>query len=249
MRYFIKLSYKGTAFSGWQKQLNAPSVEETLEKALSTLLRQPVEIVGSSRTDSGVHAEQQLAHFDLDFEIPNIGKLVHSTNSILPRTIVVVAIFRVKDGVHSRFAATHRAYEYRISSLKNPFLRDLVYFFNPKLDINLMNEAAQVLFRHIDFECFCKLHTDVKTFDCKISEAQWVQQGDLLIFRIKSDRFLRGMVRAIVGTMIDVGMGKISVTDFEQIIISKQRANASAQAPADGLFLVEVGYKYADVLF
>jgi tRNA pseudouridine38-40 synthase len=247
MRYFIELSYKGTDFKGWQRQPNAMSVEETLETALSMLLRQPVQIVGSSRTDSGVHAEQQFAHFDLDFEIQNTAKLVHSANGILPRTVVILSIFRVKDDAHSRFAATHRAYEYRISTRKNPFLRDLVYFFNPKLDLNLMNTAAQILFQHIDYECFCKLHTDVKTFNCKITEAQWVQRGHLLVFRIKSDRFLRGMVRAIVGTMIDVGTGKISLADFEQIIISKQRANASAQAPAEGLFLVEVGYKKGDI--
>jgi tRNA pseudouridine38-40 synthase len=248
MRYFIELSYKGTDFKGWQRQPNAISVEETLEKALSTLLRQPVQIVGSSRTDSGVHAVQQFAHFDLDVEIPNIDRLVHCANGILPRTIVVIAIFKVKDEVHSRFAATHRAYEYRIATRKSPFLTDLVYFFNPKLDVNLMNAAAQILFQYIDYECFCKLHTDVKTFNCKITEAQWTQQGDLLVFRIKSDRFLRGMVRAIVGTMIDVGTGKISIADFENIIVSKKRANASAQAPAEGLFLVEVGYEYVDLV-
>ncbi len=242
MRYFIELSYKGTDFKGWQRQPNASTIEETLEDALSTLLRQPVQIVGSSRTDSGVHAVQQFAHFDLDSAIPNIDKLVRSVNSILPRTIVVVTIFEVNSETHSRFAATHRAYEYRICTKKNPFLKDLVYFFNPKLDISLMNEAAQILFKYIDYQCFCKLHTDVKTFNCTISEAQWTQQGDLWVFRIRSDRFLRGMVRAIVGTMIDVGTGKISLMDFEQIILSKQRANASAQAPAEGLFLVEVGY-------
>ncbi len=244
MRYFIELSYKGTDFKGWQKQSNAPSVEEALEKGLATVLRQPVEVVGSSRTDSGVHAEQQFAHFDLEIEIPNPAQLVRSVNGVLPHTIVVLSIFEVKTDIHSRFAATHRTYEYRIASRKNPFLRDLVYFFNPKLDIDLMNVAAQILFQHIDYECFCKLHTDVKTFNCRISEAHWEQQGDLLVFRIKSDRFLRGMVRAIVGTMIDIGTKKITVSDFEQIILSKKRANASAQAPAEGLFLVEVGYDW-----
>jgi len=242
MRYFIELSYKGTDFIGWQRQVKGRSVQQTLEEAMATILRQPVEIVGSSRTDAGVHAEQQFAHFDFQPPIADPEKLVYRLNSILPFDLAVRRIFPVEDDVHSRFAATHRRYEYRIIRYKNPFLTNLAYQFRPDLDLVAMNAAADLLLRYDDFESFSKVHTDVKTFLCRITTAQWQQEGGTLVFRIQANRFLRGMVRALVGTLLDVGAGKQTVADFEQIILAKNRKNAGAQAPAQGLFLVEVGY-------
>lgn len=242
MRYFIELSYKGTDFIGWQRQVKGRSVQQTLEEAMATIMRQPIELVGSSRTDAGVHAEQQFAHFDFEQTIADPDKLVYRLNSLLPFDLAVRRIFPVEDDVHSRFAATHRRYEYRIIYHKNPFLINLAYSFRPGLDLEAMNAAAALLLKQDDFESFSKVHTDVKTFLCKIATAEWQQEGGTLIFRIQANRFLRGMVRALVGTLLDVGTGKKSVADFEQIILAKNRKYAGAQAPAQGLFLVEVGY-------
>lgn len=242
MRYFIELSYKGTDFIGWQRQVKGRSVQQTLEEALATILRQPIEIVGSSRTDTGVHAEQQFAHVDLQQLITNPDKLVYRLNSILPFDLAVRNIFLVDDDVHARFDATHRRYEYRISHHKNPFLINQVYQFRPDIDLKAMNAAAALLVQFDDFESFSKVHTDVKTFLCTISIAEWQQHEGTLVFRIQANRFLRGMVRALVGTLLDVGTGKKSVADFETIILAKNRKYAGAQAPAHGLFLVEVGY-------
>jgi tRNA pseudouridine38-40 synthase len=242
MRYFIELSYKGTDFIGWQRQAKGRSVQQTLEEAMATILRQPIEIVGSSRTDAGVHAEQQFAHFDCEVPITDPDKLVYRLNSILPFDLAVRSIFPVESEVHSRFAATHRRYEYRIIRHKNPFLTNLAYLFRPDLDLEAMNAAADLLLQYDDFESFSKVHTDVKTFFCTITIAQWQQEGGTLVFRIQANRFLRGMVRALVGTLLDVGTGKQTVADFERIILAKNRKYAGAQAPAHGLFLVEVGY-------
>jgi tRNA pseudouridine38-40 synthase len=242
MRYFIELSYKGTDYIGWQRQVKGRSVQQTLEEAMATILRQPIEIVGSSRTDTGVHAEQQFAHFDFQPPIADPDKLVYRLNSILPFDLAVLDIMPVEADVHARFAATHRRYEYRIIRHKNPFLIHQAYSFRPGLDLEAMNAAAALLLQFDDFESFSKVHTDVKTFVCKISMAEWQQQGGVLVFRIQANRFLRGMVRALVGTLLDVGTGKKSVADFERIILAKNRQYAGAQAPAHGLFLVEVGY-------
>jgi tRNA pseudouridine38-40 synthase len=242
MRYFIEISYKGTNLNGWQKQPNAPTVEEAIERAMSVVLKQAIEIVGSSRTDSGVHAEQQFAHFDTDMPVADIDRKIYAINCILPKDVAIKRIFEVADDFHARFAATHRCYEYRIALQKNPFLTHLAYIFTHPLDVNLMNQAASLLLNYTDFECFSKVNTDVKTFDCSIEYAYWEQQGQLLVFRIKANRFLRGMVRAIVGTLIEVGQQKRSIADFEAVIQSKNRKNAAAQAPAEGLFLTEVGY-------
>lgn len=242
MRYFIELSYKGTDFIGWQRQAQGRSVQQTLEEALATILRQPVEIVGSSRTDTGVHAEQQFAHFDFDQPIADPDKLVYRLNSILPFDLAVRRVFPVTDDIHARFAATHRRYEYRIIRHKNPFLTNQAHLFRPDVDLEAINTAAALLLQYDDFESFSKVHTDVKTFLCTITTAEWQQEGDTLVFRIQANRFLRGMVRALVGTLLDVGTGKQSVADFERIILAKNRKYAGAQAPAHGLFLVEVGY-------
>jgi tRNA pseudouridine38-40 synthase len=247
MRYFIELSYKGTHFHGWQKQPNASTVQEELEKAFGVLFRQSVEIIGSSRTDAGVHAEQQFAHFDWPSEIVYKDRLIHGLNSILPQDIAVKQLITVENDIHSRFAATHRCYEYRIIRQKNPFLPDLAYHFRPELDMNRMNEAAALLLKYIDFECFSKIHTDVKTFLCQIEYAYWQQTSSGLTFYIKANRFLRGMVRAIVGTLLEIGRGRITIEQFEQIILSKNRKNAAAQAPACGLFLTEVGYEWEKI--
>jgi tRNA pseudouridine38-40 synthase len=242
MRYLIECSYKGTEFHGWQKQPNATSVQENIEKALSMVLKQSTEIIGSSRTDTGVHAEQQFAHFDVELPILNTAKLVHSLNGILPKGIAIKQILAVKDNFHSRFDATHRRYLYRILPKKNPFWSDISYYFHSGLDIGKMNFAGEILKKHTDFQCFSKVNTDVMTFNCKIEVALWEYQGDFLLFHIKADRFLRGMVRAIVGTMIEVGAGRMSLEGFENIILSKNRGKAGRAVPPEGLTLMEVGY-------
>lgn len=243
MRYFIECAYKGTNYCGWQIQENANTIQGEIEKALSLLLHQSVEITGSSRTDTGVHAMQQMAHFDLEKVIDDTANLVYRMNKVLPYDITIKQIFAVEPDYHSRFEATSRKYEYRISALKNPFQKGLCYHFNQTLEIDLMNKACQYLFQHIDFEAFSKVNTQVFTFNCTITEARWEQtQEGLLVFHIKANRFLRGMVRTVVGTLIEVGLGRLSVQDFEQIIISKDRKKAGRSVPAEGLFLMEVNY-------
>ncbi|CAH0995327.1 tRNA pseudouridine synthase A [Emticicia aquatica] len=243
MRYLIECSYRGKAFHGWQIQPNAISVQESIEKALSTVLKQKIEIVGSSRTDTGVHASQQFAHFDVEEKIIDIDKIAHSINGILSKDIAIKKILAVPNDFHSRFDACHRRYLYRIHQEKNPFWYEMSYFCKTKLDISLMNKAGEIMLKYIDYQCFSKVKTDVQTFNCKIEFAYWEQQEQFLLFHIKADRFLRGMVRAIVGTMIEVGAGKLTLTDFEQIILSKNRNNAGRAVPSEGLTLVEVGYK------
>lgn len=242
MRYFVELSYLGTAFHGWQRQPNAPSVQEELEKALGLLLKQDIAVVGSSRTDTGVHAEQQFAHIDLPEPIEEVGSLVYRLNAVLPPTIAVQGLYAVADDCHARFAATHRRYRYQIARVKDPFLLGQAYYYTVPLDVAAMNEAAALLLQYTDFECFSKVHTDVFTFNCSITEAYWETTDQRLIFHIRANRFLRGMVRAIVGTLLDVGKGKRSIQDFERLILEKNRKKAGPQAPAHGLFLTEVGY-------
>jgi tRNA pseudouridine38-40 synthase len=243
MRYFIECSYRGTNYCGWQIQENANTVQAEIEKALTILLKNPTSITGSSRTDAGVHAMHQVAHFEIEHEIQNPENLVFRMNKILPFDISIKRIYLVKDDYHSRFEATSRKYEYRISKSKNPFQKGLCYEFNQELNIDLMNEACQKLFQHIDFECFSKIKTEVNTFNCTIIEAHWQMENDeMLVFHIKANRFLRGMVRAIVGTLLEVGAGRLSVEDFEQIILSKNRKKAGRAVPAEGLFLMEVNY-------
>jgi tRNA pseudouridine38-40 synthase len=243
MRYIIECAYRGTNYSGWQIQMNALTVQEVIEKALSTLLKYKIDITGSSRTDAGVHAMQQFAHFDMEEEILDCDNLVYRMNKLLPFYISVQKIDKVADDYHSRFEAISRKYEYRISRKKNPFQKGLSYEFNGDLNIELMNEACLILFKYIDYQCFSKINTEVSTFNCTILEAYWKDEPKgLLIFHIKANRFLRGMVRAIVGTLLEVGRGKISVSDFEQIILSKDRKKAGRAVPAEGLFLMEVNY-------
>ena len=242
MRYFIELSYRGTDFCGWQIQENGPSVQAVLNDALTKVLRQPIETTGSSRTDAGVHSSQQFAHFDVAQPIQNPASLVLSLNGILPFSVAVHRVFAVADTAHARFDATYRCYEYRITTRKSPFLEKMAFFFRGDVCIQKMNDVAQILLQHNNFQCFSKVKTTVKTFNCQIQEAYWTQHGHDIVFHIKADRFLRGMVRAIVGTLIEVGLGKLNAADFEAIIQSKNRNMAKASVPAEGLFLVEVGY-------
>lgn len=243
MRYLIECSYRGSAFHGWQIQPNATTVQECIEKALSMVLKEKIDITGSSRTDTGVHAAQQFAHFDLGIVIENPERLVNSLNGILSKDIAIHQIRLVSDEFHSRFDASHRRYIYKIQQEKSPFAYETSYFYKSKLDIESMNKAGELMKQYIDFQCFSKVKTDVQTFNCKIEFAYWEQQEQTLLFHIKADRFLRGMVRAIVGTMIEIGAGRLSLADFEQIIVSKNRNNAGRAVPPEGLTLVEVGYK------
>jgi tRNA pseudouridine38-40 synthase len=243
MRYLLEFSYKGTNYCGWQIQQNAHSVQAEIEKCLSILLKIPQGITGSSRTDTGVHAKQQFAHFDTETVIEDCNQMVYRMNKILPHDIAIITIRKVADDFHSRFEATSRKYEYQISRKKNPFSFGISYYFVKDLDLNLMNEACEILLKHIDYESFSRIKTEVKTFECTIMEARWEEpEADILVFHIKANRFLRGMVRTIVGTMIEIGLGRISVADFEQIILAKNRKKAGRAAPAEGLFLVEVNY-------
>lgn len=243
MRYFIQLAYNGTHYHGWQYQPNASSVQETLNKAFSVVLNTEIHLTGAGRTDTGVHAKEMYAHFDLDmpFDIPN---LVHKLNSFLPKDIVIYAVFPVSDEAHTRFDATKRTYEYHINTFKNPFSQEQSWYFHQPLDVKLMNEAAQLLLNHTDFQCFSKVNTDVNTFDCTVFEAYWKQEKDSLIFTISANRFLRNMVRAIVGTLVNIGLHKITLADFEAIIESKNRDKAGFSVPAHGLYLTKIEYDY-----
>ncbi|CAM3425875.1 tRNA pseudouridine(38-40) synthase TruA [Flavobacterium chungbukense] len=243
MRYFIQFAYNGTHYHGWQIQPNASSVQETLNKAFSVLLNEQISIMGAGRTDTGVHATEMFGHFDTEktLEVP---VLVHKLNSYLPKDIAIFNIIPVHDDAHCRFDATKRTYEYHINTIKNPFLQELSWYVNQKLDFDLMNEAAQLLLKHTDFQCFSKVNTDVNTFDCTIFEAFWKQEKGKLIFTISANRFLRNMVRAIVGTLINIGLHKITLADFEDIIASKSREKAGFSVPADGLYLTNIYYDY-----
>lgn len=243
MRYFIEFSYNGKNYFGYQIQPKDISVQEELEKALSTILRKKIKTTGAGRTDTGVHAKKMFAHFDTE-QILN-DKLVHQLNSFLPADIGIKRIFQVKDDFHARFDATFRTYEYYISLEKNPFTQDSAWqHWRKPLDINKMNEACKILFEYKDFTSFAKLHTDNKTNLCKMYRAEWEQNGTELKFTISANRFLRNMVRAIVGTMVEVGSGKIQPEDVRKVIENKDRNSAGTSAPAHALFLVDVGYEF-----
>lgn len=243
MRYFIKLAYNGSSYHGWQYQPNATSVQEVLNKAFSVLLNTDSNIMGAGRTDTGVHASQMYAHFDYKGVIDG-KQLVHKLNSYLPKDIVIYDVFLVHDEAHTRFDATRRTYEYHINVFKDPFSQELSWYFHQPLDIELMNKASKLLFNHTDFQSFSKVNTDVNTFDCTIHEAHWRHEDNELVFTITANRFLRNMVRSIVGTLINVGLKKITVTDFNTIIESKNRDKAGFSVPAHGLYLTEIEYPY-----
>ena len=245
VRYFIQFAYNGTHYHGWQIQPNASSVQETLQKALSLLLHSEIEIMGAGRTDTGVHAREMFAHFDYEKAIDG-KKLVYKLNSFLPADIAIQKVHLVHDEAHCRFDATRRTYEYFINTKKSPFLTDLSWYFGQDLDLDLMNQAAAKLFKYTDFQCFSKSNTDVFTYDCTIFEANWKKENDMLIFTISANRFLRNMVRAIVGTLVNIGLKKISLNDFDAIIVSKSRKKAGFSVPAHGLYLTKVEYDYID---
>ena len=240
MRYFIELSYDGTSFVGWQRQPSGNSVQSCLEDALSILFRKPLSIVGAGRTDAGVHAHQLFAHVDIDEHIDQ--DLTFRLNKLLPKEIAVRNIIAVAQDAHARFDAVSRSYRYHITTQKNPFLQKRSYQFAKPLDVELMNQAAKILIDHEDFKCFSKSKTDVKTYICDIHYAHWQQDGSELVFFIQANRFLRNMVRAIVGTLIEVGLKKISITDFEAILASRDRSQAGYSVPAHGLYLEKVNY-------
>ena len=242
MRYFIELSYNGKNYHGWQKQPDVISVQEVLEDSLSKLLRIKVEIVGAGRTDAGVHAKQIFAHFEVDTEL-NTEKIKNKLNAFLTESICIECIFEVNPKAHARFDAISRSYQYQIWEGKNPFLTETSWQIKTKkLDIDLMNTAASTLLHYTNFKCFSKSKTDVHTYNCVITEAKWVKNGNLLTFHITANRFLRNMVRAIVGTLYEVGIQKISLAQFEEIIKSQDRSKAGISVPAQGLFLTNVTY-------
>ncbi|MEM5566729.1 tRNA pseudouridine(38-40) synthase TruA [Psychroserpens sp. AS72] len=240
MRFFIELSYNGKAYHGWQNQPDAISVQEVLENALSTLLKQKISAMGAGRTDTGVHASQMFAHFDFDDQLPN--NIIFKLNSFLPKDIAITTVFEVKDDVHARFHAVSRTYNYRISTSKNVFNYDYAYALQKSLDVDLMNKACEILLQYNNFQCFSKVNTDVKTYNCKLMQAFWTVEKDELIFTIQADRFLRNMVRAIVGTLINIGLGKLEVEKLHDILESKDRGEAGFSVPAHGLYLVNVEY-------
>ncbi len=241
MRYFIDFSYVGTAYHGWQSQPNAITVQQLMEEVLSAVLREKVALVAAGRTDTGVHARQMIAHCDLS-EIENEATLIQRLNAFLPEDIAINAILSVPADAHARFDAIERTYEYWVVRNKNPFYRDAAWYRHEMLDLKSMNEAAALLMDYRDFKCFSKTGSDVKTYHCHITHAAWQNVGELFVFRISADRFLRNMVRAIVGTLIEVGQGKIAVEDVKTIIKSGDRARAGVSVPAKGLYLTRITY-------
>lgn len=242
MRYFAELSYKGTNYNGWQRQDNAPSVQQTLEDVLSMLLRETVSVTGAGRTDTGVHAAYYVAHFDTSAPIADCGGFVRHLNSVLPHDIAVFALTSVADDAHARFDAVAREYKYYILERKDAFRRETAWQYYVPLDVEAMNTAAAALVCEADFTTFSKLHSNNKTSICRISQASWGREGDSLVFTIRADRFLRNMVRAIVGTLADVGRGKLSVAQFAAALEACDRSLASGSAPAQGLFLSDIRY-------
>jgi tRNA pseudouridine38-40 synthase len=241
-RYFIYLAYNGKNYNGWQVQPNGITVQETIERALATLFRSPVPIVGAGRTDTGVHARRMVAHFDWNEPLPDLPSLTEKLNRILPKDIAIDQIVPVKEDAHARFDALSRTYTYYITTKKDPFTYEFAYKLHGVLDVDAMNKACDVLYNYIDFTSFSKLHTDVKTNHCHITHAGWEQEGDAWRFSITADRFLRNMVRAIVGTLIEVGRGKLSLQEFSAIIEAKDRCEAGMSVPGHALFLTDISY-------
>lgn len=243
-RYFIYLAYNGENYCGWQIQPNGISVQETIEKALTTLLRTPTSIVGAGRTDAGVHARAMIAHFDNEQKELDTVQLTDKLNRILPKDIAIDSIKEVASDAHARFDATSRLYRYYITTRKDPYLHHLKYKVHGNINVEMMNACANVLFEYTDFTSFSKLHTDVKTNNCKIMIAHWEKVGDDYIFTIKADRFLRNMVRSIVGTLLEAGRGKLTPKCMRQIIEAKDRGAAGTSVPGHALFLEEVEYDH-----
>ena len=243
MRFFITLSYDGTRYHGWQVQPNGPSVQEKLQWALSTILRQDIQVTGAGRTDAGVHARMMVAHFDVETMDFDLQDLTYKLNRLLPQDIAIQKMEPVSDEMHARFSATSRTYHYYIHTVKDPFHRAYSCELHYPLNFQLMNEAAAILMTYEDFGAFCKAHADVKTTLCHITAAEWHQTSpSCWYFEITANRFLRNMVRAVVGTLIDVGRGRLSLDDFRKVIEGKRRTEAGESMPANALFLEDVKY-------
>lgn len=242
MRYAIHLAYNGANYCGWQTQPDLSTVQQTLEEALTTLLRTPTAVVGCGRTDTGVHASDFYAHFDLQGPLPD--NLVFKLNSYLPQDIAIFDIFPVEENFHARFSAISRTYQYHVSPSRLPFQQGMYcrIYFTPNIDA--MNHAAEVLMEYDDFTSFAKLHTDNKTNICHLTEAHWDRDGEQIVFTITSNRFLRNMVRSVTGTLLDVGRGKLSVDGLREIIEKKDRCAAGVSMPSQGLFLTHVAYPW-----
>lgn len=240
-RYFLKISYDGTAYAGWQSQTNAISVQQVLQEVMEKVLRQQIKLTGSSRTDAGVHAAGQVAQADFSPE-GKIEDLVFKINMALPEDIALLEIREVRPDAQSRFEAVSRTYRYSIQRQKNPIGRQFAHSWLGKLNLAAMEECCRILVKHTDFEAFSKVHTQVTHFECRIEQAFWKEENGQLIFQVKANRFLRGMVRALVGTMLEVGKGKRSVAEFVEILHGKNRRKAGESAPARGLCLLEVAY-------
>ncbi len=242
-RYFLELAYKGTHYHGWQEQINASTVQEHLNKALSILCRTPIETLGCGRTDTAVHATQFFAHFDSVDELAQT-QFLFQLNAILPIDIVIHQLHRMNDDTHARYDATARTYQYFMHQQKNPFVNEYSWHRSYDFDLEKMNEACKYLFTHNDFSCFSKSNNQQKTNLCTIEQAIWIKHNDLVIFTITANRFLRGMVRAIVGTMLQVGTGKMSLDEFNRVLQLGDRKEAGASVPAHGLFLTKISYPY-----
>ncbi len=241
-RYFVEFSFNGSSYVGWQTQPNGLSVQEQMEHHFGVKMQRKVELVGCGRTDAGVHASFYVAHFDLDFPLTDPAQWVYELNKFLPSSIALKQIYAVSPEAHARFSALERAYEYHIEYEKNPFTGHLAWRMSKSLDVVLMNEAANLLPVYEDFSSFARSNSDVKHHRCKLSSAHFEEQESQLVFSIRSNRFLRNMVRAIVGTLVEVGRGNLSVDDFVKIIQARDRRKAKTSAPAQGLFLTEVSY-------
>ena len=244
MRYFAKLSYQGTKYSGWQRQPKVMTVQEKIEDAIATVLRTDVPVVGCGRTDAGVHALQYVLHFDSDEVLPE--DFLFRLNRILPKDIAVQKVMEVKEGAHARFDASHRAYEYHVGPSKNPFTTNTAFFypFYHKLDRDKMQTVATLLSEQTAFFPFCKSNTDVKTMDCSIFRSEWIFKEDEMIYEVAANRFLRGMIRLIVGMSLNVGLGKLSIAEVEEALIKQERLRKSYSVPPQGLFLKDILYSY-----
>lgn len=238
----MQLAYNGSTYHGWQIQPNATTVQETLQNALRVILKNNISVTGAGRTDTGVHASFYVAHFDIHKQLEDINSIIKKLNGYLPKSIVIHNIFEVEYNVNSRFSAISRTYKYLIHCNKMPFLNEYSYYLHKKPDIKKINEACSILYQYKDFTSFSKLHTNVKNNNCRIKYAKWENNDNQYIFTIKADRFLRNMVRAIVGTMIDLGLEKITTNDFKAIIESKNRSNAGYSVPGNALFLTDIEY-------
>jgi len=240
MRYFLEVSYKGTAYSGFQEQENANTIQAEVTRAFEILVKEKIQLTGSSRTDAGVHARKNYFHFDTIHELK--PEILYNLNAILPSDIAAKNLFRVKPEAHCRFDAISREYWYYIYWEKNPFLVDIAYYFPYKLDIDLMHTAASILKEYNDFTSFSKRNTQAKTYTCDIMESKWCNEKDCLIYQVRANRFLRGMVRALTSTMLQIGRGKIEVNQYRQIIEARDCTKASFAVPAHGLILADVKY-------